>query len=254
MGGKRVDPPEDYAPRKRMPINQRKRSNGAAAPSSAIVAVDSRGRPLIQERVGAPTKYSPELVQSIIHAIDQWPNVTHACAMSGITYRTFRYWLNKSRTGRIGDGFDVEFEGQKERLHILYDDCLQTSVQRVEDAYLQRGIGYKEVLTDKGRVQYQYDEDLLRLGFVGFEAYLRDENGKPIPETVDKQDPETMLMVLRHYRPERWTTKVEMDVMHKGGVLVVGVRASSSEELTKLAKQTRDNPGEVEFREDVEDV
>jgi len=230
-----------------------KSSHGHVRSSQAIIGVDARGRPVIQKRPGAPTKYTPELCQRILTAIERWANVTHACAMNGIIYPTFRHWLLKSRNGRVGDGFDVEFDGRVDRLHVHYDDCLDASVQRIEENLMDRAIGWKEVLTDKGRVQYQFDEDLLSLGFTGYEAYLRDENGKPIPETVDKQDPEVMLMVLKHFRPERWTTKIDMDVTHKGGVLVVGVKATS-EELTDLAKKARDNPVEIEFREDGEDV
>lgn len=208
----------------------RKNSHGRVIRSSDIVGVDSRGRPLVKlDGTGAPTKYKPDLARNILDAIQKWPNVSHACVLNGINYVTLRNWLLKSKNGRPNDGWELDYEGRTARFHVHYDDCIDASVQRVEETFIARAIGYKETLNHQGRVQYQMDEDLLRLGFFGYEAYLRDENGKPIPETVDKQDPECMLAVLKHFRPDRWTTKVNMDVTHKGGVLVVGARKAPAD-------------------------
>lgn len=203
-----------------------------ASTSKAIIGVDSRGRPITQRHVGPPSKYTPALATGILDAIARFPNLCHACAMHGIVYQTWRYWIIKSKNGRPGDGFDLDYAGRVDRLHVHYDECRDESVQRVEDGYLRRAIGFKETLHHHGRVQYKMDEDLLRLGFEGYEAYLRDENGQPVPESIDMQEPDTMLNVLKHFRPERWTTNVNVDVTHRGGVLVVGVR-KTTEELEK---------------------
>ena len=43
---------------------------------------------------------------------------------------------------------------------------------------------------------YKIDQDLVGLGFEGPDAYLRDENGNPVPETVRKEDTKAMRFCL----------------------------------------------------------
>ena len=69
---------------------------------------------------------------------------------------------------------------------------------------------------------YQIDQDLVALGYQGPAAYLRDENGNPIPETIHKEDTKAMLRVLKECRPGRWSKRPKIDVPRAGGVLIVG--------------------------------
>ena len=64
--------------------------------------------------------------------------------------------------------------------------------------------GYHKVLTRRGRVVYKIDQDLVGLGFQGPDAYLRDENGNPVPETVRKVDTKAMRFILEWYRRDTW--------------------------------------------------
>ena len=69
---------------------------------------------------------------------------------------------------------------------------------------------------------YQIDQDLVRLGYEGPDAYLRDENGNPIPEAVRKVDTKAMLFILKWHRRDRWGKRPKIDAPREGGVLVIG--------------------------------
>lgn len=198
-------------------------------------------------------KLSPERMATLLDKMMEFPAVTKACLMAGIVYSTLRYWLVASERGQRGDGYDLEYAGEAKRFHEHFYDVRDAAMQLVEDAYVERAIqGYYEVLSDKGRVQYQYDETLLALGLTGPEAYLRGADGKPIPERISHQDPDVMLTVLKAWRRDRWGAHQQVDVLHKGGVLVVGVRAKDSAEIEAREKERLADPVDVEFRE-VED-
>jgi hypothetical protein len=69
---------------------------------------------------------------------------------------------------------------------------------------------------------YKIDQDLVGLGLEGFDAYLKDENGKPVPETVHKEDTKAQLHVLKRFRPNTWAKRPKIDAPREGGVLVIG--------------------------------
>ncbi len=74
---------------------------------------------------------------------------------------------------------------------------------------------------------YKFDPVLWSLGHRGPDAYLKDENGNPVPETVRKCDLKTARLFLELYHPkyakDRKMDVRKMDVTHKTGVLVIGV-------------------------------
>jgi hypothetical protein len=198
-------------------------------------------------------KYNPERLRKFLDRLVKFPRVGDACAFSGISYSTLRYYLVKSEAGRVGDGMDLTYGEETKRFHLHYADAIQAGVQMVEDEYMQRAInGYYEVLHDKGRVIYQVDPALEGLGLTGPDAYLLDEDGRPIPERIKHQDPETMLAVLRAWRRDVYGRHEKIDVSVRGGVMVVGTRAKSSAEIDQLEKSMLEEPIDVEFRE-VED-
>ena len=69
---------------------------------------------------------------------------------------------------------------------------------------------------------YKIDQGLVGLGCEGPDAYLRDENGNPIPETVHKVDMKASGYVLKRHRPETWGRHRKIDAPREGGVLVIG--------------------------------
>lgn len=198
-------------------------------------------------------KNSPERMTLLLNKVMQFPQMHHACAMAGIVYSTLRYWLVKSEKGKIGDGFDLEYAEETKRFHEHFYDARDAAVQMVEDAFWQYGMGHYEILSDKGRVMYQIDEDLVALGFTGTAAYLRGDDGKPIPERIEKQDPDVMLAVLKAWRRDKYGQHANVDVTHRGGVLVVGVRARDQKEIEQREKDYLNEALNVEFREVVDE-
>jgi hypothetical protein len=71
-------------------------------------------------------------------------------------------------------------------------------------------------------VSYKIDKSLVELGYHGPDAYLKDENGNPVPETVRKVDKKAMQFILESYRRDRWDKHPKIDAPHEGGVLVIG--------------------------------
>ena len=69
---------------------------------------------------------------------------------------------------------------------------------------------------------YKIDQGLVGLGYQGPDAYLRDENGNPVPETVRKVDTKAQLSVLKRRRPNTWGKHPKIDAPREGGVLVIG--------------------------------
>ena len=89
--------------------------------------------------------------------------------------------------------------------------------------WLQRALyGYEKVLTHRGRVVYKIDQELVALGFQGPDAYLRDENGNPVPETVRKETGRRCCFVeVASSRNVGQAPK--RNAPREGGVLVIGV-------------------------------
>lgn len=195
-------------------------------------------------------KNSPARMTLFLNKLTEWPNVSKAALLCGCTYSTIKYWLKKSATGRPGDGFDLEYAEETKRFHEHYEDALECGIQKVEDAYVERALaGYYETLHHQGRVAYQYDQELIDLGVTGPEAYLRDEHGKPVPERIHHQDPEVMLAVLKAWRRDRYGQHDHLDVMHRGGVMVVTAPVKSSADLEAREKLDAIEAVDVEFVE-----
>ena len=73
-----------------------------------------------------------------------------------------------------------------------------------------------------GGVIYKTDQSLVDRGFRGPDAYLRDENGIPVVETIRNPNGKMLRFLLEWLRPEKWGKHRKIDVPQTGGVLVVG--------------------------------
>ena len=138
---------------------------------------------------------------------------------AGIHRKTLEYWIKRSEAG--DDGYDVKWQG-------VSGDSTNTANQRSRgtskliDIMFQRAFfGYDKVLTYRGRVMYKIDQGPVGLGYQGPDAYLKDENGNPVPETVREADKKAMRFILEWYRPE-WGKHPKIDAPREGGVLVIG--------------------------------
>jgi hypothetical protein len=203
---------------------------------------------------------SPERLKRILKYCAELPVNNSVCMRAGISTTTLKYWLQKSSNGAPGDGFDVATElGPDEgpatiRFHEAWDISVEAGTDRVESAVMRKAIGYREVLTFQGRVQYVMDPEKLALGLLGADAYKIDDFGSPIPETVEKQDPDLAMFVLKNRRANIYGDKKQIDVNIKGGVLVVGVKASSPEALNDMEEEyRRQGRPAVTFEDDGED-
>lgn len=201
-------------------------------------------------------KCTPERMWRIIKSMEQLPIPAKACRFANIHPATLQLWLEKSMRGSTGDVFslvinpeDPPEEQITKRFHELYDFALESGVDAVEEAAMKRAIGYEEVLTYQGRVQYRLDPVLVDLGFTGSEAWLKDDRGQPIPETVLKQDPDLIQFILKNRRAKIYGTKVDVGMRVTGGVLVVAAKALTSNELVEESKKYLEAPIDVEFEE-----
>jgi transposase-like protein len=165
------------------------------------------------------------------------PVVREICRQVGIGRSTLDYWLSKSERGQVGDGFDIptgetDEDGKPvtERFHKQLQHALMNGVEKVEVAAFEIATdGRAEPLVHKGRLQYQIDQDLVDLGFSLSECYVRGPNGKPLPESIFKQDPEMMRFILQARKPEMYGKRERHDHVVSGGVLVVGVKKTAAE-------------------------
>jgi hypothetical protein len=213
-----------------------------------------RSRSYDVQRAAKPKKFSQERLKRLLDACAEMPVANSACMRANIHMTTLKYWLQKSSEGAPGDGFDIVYgEGDDQisiRFHEAWDSAMAAGVEAVEAATIQRAKGYREVLTFQGRVKYQEDPEKIALGLTGADAYMVDEFGAPIPETVLKQDPDLMMFILKARKPEVYGTKQQIDVNHRGGVLVVGMTAKTPQDLNTIeAEYRREGRPAVTFEE-----
>ena len=155
-------------------------------------------------------KLCPELMLLVLDALAERPFLYHAAHAAGIHPKTLAYWIRRSEAG--DDGYDIEWEDIEWKFHEHCESAIWGAHQKLEDEWIQRALhGHEKVLTRRGRVVYKIDQDLVGLGLEGPDAYLRDEDGKPVPETVRKVDKKAQLHVLKRFRPNTWAKRPKMD-------------------------------------------
>jgi hypothetical protein len=177
-------------------------------------------------------KLSPRIMRTVLNSLSKYPVEYYAALAAGIHPKTPAYWIRRSEAG--DDGYDIKWQGLTQRFHEHCESAIDEAHQNLKDEWLRRAIdGYEKVLTHRGRVVYKIDQELVGLGLQGPDAYLRDENGKPVPETVHKEDTKAQLHVLKERRPDTWAKRPKIDAPREGGVLVIG-------DVTKKPKYNTD--------------
>jgi hypothetical protein len=151
----------------------------------------SDGRRLKKQKPPAGTskagpKRSLERMRIVLNTLRKIPLLWHAASKAGIQRKTLEYWIRCSAAGH--DGYDIKWQGITCRFHEHCESAIWQAIQKLEDNILQRASGYDKALTYRGHVMYKIDQSLVDLGYEGPEAYLKDENGNPVPETVRKVD------------------------------------------------------------------
>ena len=177
-------------------------------------------------------KLSPKIMRIVLNFLRKHPVEYDAALAAGIHPKTLAYWIRRSEAG--DDGYDIKWQGITQRFHEHCESAIDEADQNLKDEWRRRAIdGYEKVLTSRGRVVYKIDQELVGLGFQGPDAYLKDENGKPVPETVHKEDTKAQLHVLKECRPDTWGKRRKIDAPREGGVLVIG-------DVTKKPKSNTD--------------
>jgi hypothetical protein len=184
----------------------------------------------------AGSKLSPERMRIVLNSLRKTPILWHAAGNAGIHRRTLEYWIKCSAAGDAE--YDITWQGVRWRFHEHCKSAIDEAHQKLEDEMLQRALGYDKVLTYRGHVMYKIDQGLVGLGYQGPDAYLKDENGNPVPETVRKADKKAMRFILERYRPE-WGKHPKIDAPHEGGVLVIGDVTKKPEYNTTASVKAR---------------
>jgi hypothetical protein len=208
------------------------------------------GRALLERAARYPvnraaSKCTPENLNRALAYAREMPVGGDVARRLGISYTTLKYWLQSSLEGTMGDRYDIPSDDGENttRFHVAWDDAMLVGAHAAEKAMIKRATGYEEVLIYKGRVQYKYDPKKLALSReLGLpeevpENYLVDQFGAPVPETVEKQDPDLVMFFLKAKHPDYKAKPIDVNV--RGGVLVVGMKIAAPEDLNLLEEEYR---------------
>lgn len=257
----------DKAPPKSRPMGAA--SRGVLERSRSYPVNGSGPSPLDVRGPRAPRKNTPERLNRLLKNVAEIPHASDAAQRAGISLSQLKYWLQKSKEGAPGDGFDVALPDDEEnensdntqRFHLAWDAAVDEGLGKAETASWALATGFFEVQSFRGRVQYKIDPDKYDL-FVLLgdpiddrnpRLWLRDENGAPVPETIFKQDPDMLRWYLENRKPKEYGKRAIVDMNVTGGVLVVGMRAATSEALNELeSAYRREGRPAVTFDDSVE--
>jgi hypothetical protein len=174
-------------------------------------------------------KRSLERMLIVIESLREYPILSHAASNAGIHRKTLEYWLKCSKAG--DDGYDLEWQGVLWRFHEHCQTAIESAHDKILEAAWEFGMG--------GGVVYKNDELLLSLGYKGPDAYLTDENGDPVVETVRNPNPKMLRFLLEWLRPEKWGEDRKTDVPQRGGVLVLGDTTKKPENSSAASVKAR---------------
>jgi hypothetical protein len=218
----------------------------------------SGGRQLKNEKLPAEIsalgrKRSPACMRVVLDSLAEFPVKNLATGRAGIERHTPDYWIKCSAAGR--DGYDIEWRGLTAKFHEHYKSAMDEGTDKLKKAAFDLALGYDEIQTHQGRVVYKIDESRWSAGYRGPDAYLKDENGHSIPETVRKQDPEMIRWLLERLLPDKFGKHRKIDVTHKGhtgGVLVVGAKSNTEKHEREFAGKQQIQDIESVFEDDSE--
>ena len=175
-----------------------------------------RGRQIKKQKLEAEVAkaggmLSPERMRIVLDSLLEYPILSHAARKAGIHRKTLPYWLKRSEAGDAG--YDIEWQGEIWRFH---EHC-ESAIGEAHDQL--RAVAWDIAM---GGVIYKIDQSLVDLGCEGSDAYLRDQNGNPVVETIRKPNGKMLRFVLEWERSEIYGKHRKIDIPRNSGVLVVG--------------------------------
>jgi hypothetical protein len=148
-------------------------------------------------------KRSTERMRAILDSLARKPCQIAACRKVGIHPNTLSYWRNRSAAGAAG--YDLKWRGLVLPFHEQYEEAMDTGRAMLEVILYHRAVyGYDKILKFRGQVTYKIDPALEARGLRGADAYLRDQAGHPIPETIRRIDKKAIKYLLQKYLPEKY--------------------------------------------------
>ena len=176
------------------------------------------------QRALAVRKYGLPTFRAVLKAAAEFPNIAVICKRTGVARDALRYWLTMSRERSSDSLFDIPTaQGRTERFHVLWEDAIQEGMDKADATAFRLATGtFREALHHHGHVTYKTDPQLIALGLKGEEAYLKDENGDLVPESIPIVDPEMVRWLLARRRPEIYGAKqqINVDHTHRGGFVI----------------------------------
>jgi hypothetical protein len=193
----------------------------------------SRGRQIKKQKLSAEgakahRMLSPERMRIVLDSLRKRPILYDAASKAGIHCKTLEYWIKNSAAGR--DGYDVEWRAETWKLH---EHCRDA----VEDAHDRLIMVVWPIAM--GGVIYKTDQSLVDLGYQGTDAYLRDESGNPVVETIRKPNMKMLRLLLELLYPDEFGKSRKIDVPQKGGVLVIGASPKKPKNSAATAASIR---------------
>ena len=134
-----------------------------------------------------------------------------AARKAGIHPKTVAYWRKRSAAGDAG--YDLEWRGETWKFHEHCESAIEEAHEKPLDAAHDMAMG---------GVVYKYDPLFLSCDYVGPDAYLKDENGDPVVETVREPNPKMLRFYLEWKLPDEFGKRRKIDIPRNCGVLVIG--------------------------------
>jgi hypothetical protein len=204
--------------RAKVTVSETEGSRTETAPVGAIGGKGGRsaGRQIKKQKqpeevANSGRMLSPERMRIVLDSLRECPILWVAAAKAGIHRRTLEYWIKCSWAGDAR--YDIEWQGEIWRFHEHCESAIEEAHDRLRA--VARDIAM-------GGVIYKIDQSLVDLGFEGSDAYLRDEHGNPVVETIRQPNGKMLRFILEWERSEIYGKNRKIDIPRNSGVLVVG--------------------------------
>jgi hypothetical protein len=171
---------------------------------------------------------TPENFCIVLDSLVHDPNVTLACKKVGIQTMTLYRWLKLSRDG-AAEFQNLEWSGEVGSFHQFFEYAVRAQINEIEQTAKSHALGFDEVVTFQGSVQYKIDPklvgesddpDTLEMLWGVRDKFLRID-GEVQPLTVRRKPSDALVIkMLSSHKPEIYGDKSTVNVnMKVGGVL-----------------------------------